>query len=79
MGNKNSNPEHSNVESTGHGYNNIIIQEAEDIHDQLAVHRDLLSATYILIFFEMIKLIAFIYIGCVRKFKKYSKNGHGQV
>lgn len=65
-----------NVDSTGMVNNNIILQEAKDTHDQLAISERLVFGTYILIGLETIK-IAVCLISAYRRHikKRYQKDG----
>lgn len=58
------------VDSTGHVNNNIVIQEARDIHSQLDFIKQLLNATYFLCFIEALKLTIYLYNGFKKTFKK---------
>lgn len=58
------------IDSTGQVNNNIIIQEAKDTHSQMLANEKLLVATYILVFFEIIKLGVYIYINFKKGLKK---------
>lgn len=58
------------VDSTGHVNNNIIIQEAQDTHAQMLTNEKLLVASYLLVFFEIVKLGVYIYINFKKNIKK---------
>lgn len=63
------------VDTMGHVNNNIIIQEAKDTHQQMLTNERLLFATYMLIVFEIIKLVIYMYTQCRGKLKKkYAAN-----
>lgn len=75
MGGSSSTEEEKLIESNGQVNNNIVIQEAKDIHEQLATNRDLLYATYFLIILEILKLAMYSFINFKKKLKKkYSKD-----
>lgn len=62
------------VDATGQVNNNIIIQEAKDTHLQMLLNEKLLMASYILIGFEIIKLMVYVYTQYQNKMKKkYAK------
>lgn len=58
------------VDSSGHVNNNIIIREAEDTHLQVLLNEKLLTATYVLIGFEIIKLTIYMFTIMKKSFKK---------
>lgn len=58
------------VDSNGHVNNNIVIQEAKDNHIQAAASEKLLSATYLLITIEVVKLCICFYNMWRRQIKK---------
>lgn len=64
------------VDSNGHVNNNIVIQEATDIHDQVSINRQLLMLTYVLVFLKSIELIIYCYNSYTRKLKKKYKTSN---
>lgn len=63
------------VDSNGQINNNVIIQEAEDTHVQMLLNEKLLTATYILVSIELIKLCLYIFASYKKNLKKkYLKN-----
>lgn len=74
FGSSEENNEMKTVDSTGQVNNNIVIQEAADTHHQMITSEKLLFATYLLVFFEIIKLIVFGFTAFKRKIKKNYQN-----
>lgn len=62
------------VDSVGHVNNNIVIQEAKDVHDQLKTNENMLFAMYFMCSLELIKFGLFIFY----KFKKNIKKRYNQ-
>lgn len=62
--------EQKNVDSAGHVNNNIVIQEARDIHQQSQTSELLLAATCFLCAMEVIKMIIYFYTNYTKKLKK---------
>lgn len=62
------------VDSNGQVNNNIIIQEAADIHDQTRNSERVLSVMYIMVVLEAIKICIYIYNSFVRRMKKKYRN-----
>lgn len=58
------------VDSNGNVNNNIIIQEAKDVHKQMLSNEQLLYGTYFLCFAEIIKIIIYLYNSYQKKLKK---------
>lgn len=64
------------VDSNGQVNNNIIIQEAADIHDQTQISERVLAVMYIMCVLEIIKIGIYIYNSFVKRMKKkYGNNG----
>lgn len=76
FGSSEESTEIKNVDTTGTVNNNIIMQEAKDTHDQLAVTEKLVFGTYILIALEAIK-IGICLISAYRRHlkKQYKRDG----
>lgn len=53
--------ETKNIDATGHVNTNIIIQEARDTHHQVLIGEKLLTATYLLVGAELLKLGIYIF------------------
>lgn len=64
------------VDTNGQVNNNVIIQEANDTHDQLLVNGKLLIATYILVAFEIIKILIYAFAAYKKKMKKTYRNNN---
>lgn len=65
-----------NVDTTGMVNNNIILQEAKDTHDQLAISERLVFGTYVLIGLEVVKIVICLISAYRRRLKKqYQKDG----
>lgn len=62
--------EEKTVDTSGHVNNNIIIQEAEDTHNQLILNEKIFYASCLLVIFEAIKLIVYIVGAYKRKLIK---------
>lgn len=63
------------IDSNGHVNNNIVIQEARDIHDQLDSSKHLLIATYFLCAIEFMKLALYVFKSFKKTLKKkYANN-----
>ena len=58
------------VESNGHVNNNIIIQEARDVHQQRKLNEKLVVATYFLCAMELIKFTIYLYLKLKKSMKK---------
>lgn len=58
------------VDSNGNINNNVIIQEASDTHTQMLIGEKMLTATYILVLAEIIKLGVYIYHSFKKAMKK---------
>lgn len=58
------------IDSNGHVNNNIIIQEAQDIHHQMVLDEKLLFATYILVLIGIIRLAIYLFNAYKRNLKK---------
>lgn len=75
MGGSSSKEERKAIDTNGNVNNKIIIQEADDIHDQLLTGQKLLIATYVLVILEIIKFGAYIFVNFKRNLKKkYTNN-----
>lgn len=68
--------EEKTVDSNGHVNNNIVIQEARDIHSQMLYNEKLLYATFILVVFEVIKLAIHLFNSYRKRIKKIYKGAH---
>lgn len=62
------------VDSNGQVNNNIIIQEAADIHDQTKTTERVLSVMYIMCALEVMKIGIYIYNSFVKRMKKKYRN-----
>lgn len=58
------------IDTNGNVNNNIIIQEAQDMHTQANLSHKLLFATYVLVIIELAKLIICGYSAWKRTMKK---------
>lgn len=58
------------VDANGNINNNIIIQEAKDIHAGLLMNEKLLFATYLLVGFEMLKVGLYLFQTIRRTLKR---------
>lgn len=65
-----SSVETKTVDSNGNINNNIILQEAQDVHSQLLSNEKLLIATYALVFAEILKISVYLFHTLRRKIKK---------
>lgn len=66
------------VDSNGQVNNNIIIQEAKDVHDQLRLNEKVLNVMYTMCGIELLRLGMYIYVKFVRRMKKkYGTNTIG--
>lgn len=70
LGSSEEKTEQKTVDTTGQVNNNIVIQEAEDIHQQVAMSEKLLFATYLLVGAEIIKLCVYLFVALKKHFKK---------
>lgn len=67
--------EEKTIDTNGQVNNNIVIQEARDIHHQMQNGEYLMMATFLLCFIEIIKLIIYFYNNYTKKMKKkYQQN-----
>lgn len=65
------------VDTNGQVNNNIIIQEAADIHDQTQNSERLLMVMYFTCILEVIKIGLYVYNCFTKRMKKkYSRNGN---
>lgn len=63
------------VDSNGQVNNNIIIQEAKDVHEQLKLNEKLLTVMNIMCGIELLRLGMYIYFKLVKSIKKkYSRD-----
>lgn len=62
--------ESKTVDSNGQVNNNIIIQEAKDIHHQSQTNEYIMMATFFLCGVEIVKLIIYFYNGFINNMKK---------
>lgn len=58
------------VDTNGNVNNNIIIQEAKDVHSQVLINEKLLFATYLLVWAEILKLGLYIFHMIRKSLKK---------
>lgn len=65
------------VDSNGQVNNNIIIQEAKDVHEQLRLNEKLLTVMYTMCGIELLRLGMYIYFKFMKSIKKkYSRNNN---
>lgn len=69
FGNSEESIETKTVDSNGQVNNNIIIQEAKDMHSQMILSEKLVFGTYVLIGLEIVKISICIFSA----FKRYMK------
>lgn len=63
------------IDATGNINNNVIIQEAHDVHEQLKLNEKVVNLMYAMCALEIIKFGMYIYCKFIRKMKKkYSGN-----
>lgn len=58
------------VDSNGQVNNNIIIQEAKDVHEQLRLNEKLLTVMYTMCGIELLRLGMYIYFKFIKSIKK---------
>lgn len=58
------------VDSNGQVNNNIVIQEAKDVHKQMLSSEYLVIASYFLCFAEIVKIVIYIYTSHQRRMKR---------
>lgn len=77
FGSSEENIEQKAIESNGQVNNNIIIQEAKDVHEQLKLNERLLNMSYIICAIEILKLAMYMYCKFTKKIKKkYDKTNN---
>lgn len=76
MGNGDSKQEAKTIDSNGQVNNNIVIQEAKDIHQQTEHFQQMLIIMYIRCFLEVIKICIYIYNCHLKKLKKRYQNNN---
>lgn len=65
------------VDSNGQVNNNIIIQEAKDVHEQLRLNEKLLTVMYTMFGIELLRLGMYIYFKFIKSIKKkYGRNNN---
>lgn len=69
-----SNEETNLGDSNGQVNNNIIIQEAADIHDQTRTTERVLTVMYIMCVLELMKIGIYIYNSFAKRIKKKYRN-----
>ena len=62
------------VDSVGHVNNNIVIQQAKDVHQQAGLNEKMLYTMFFMCAIEVFKLATYLYI----KFKKNIKKKYNQ-
>lgn len=58
------------IDSNGQVNNNIIIREANDVHQQLLLSEKLMCIMYVMCGLEIVKFGMFVYCKFIRKMKK---------
>lgn len=71
FGSSEENIEQKTIDTSGHVNNNVVLlQEAKDNHEQVILSQKLFYVSCLLVLFEIIKLVIFIFSSYKKKLKK---------